>query len=104
MSHTFSTVRTATREYRLVGSSTTGLWSASYRVLNPKTGQAWQGIKQAKELTGTHYRYLNYHTSYISPLHEGKATWDGAPEGTTSLAIGYLTEEALTRAIEEIGK
>ena len=37
------TVATAARVYSIVEND--GLWSVSYRVINPKTGLPWQGIK-----------------------------------------------------------
>lgn len=108
MSHTtsdtfrFQPAKGAARVYHLRQDRHTGLWSASYFVVNPKTGQEWQGVKSDARLVGTHFACTSYGSDgvvTVGPITEGRFSWDTAPAGTKGAAIGYLTREALIAAI-----
>lgn len=89
-----NTFQIAGRVYHFTGSQVVSIY---YRVINPKTGFEWQGIKHDKKIVPTVYSLSNWKTEEKSGVVEGQipSNWDEAGKWNSATSGFRSVEEAI---------
>jgi hypothetical protein len=87
------------RVWHFYGTDVIGVY---YRVINPKTGQQWQGVKRDRKLGSTVYQLADWHTGKKSEVFSG-TTPANYHVGTAwcSSAVGFRSRD---EAVEYISR